>query len=150
MQLDARKHFTQYLKRKQFRITTERFEVLDAAMEEAGHFDADQLYLRLKQHGSKVSRATVYNTLDKLRDSGIVAQNRFGDRLAKYEVSFASPPHHHMVCTVCGGIEEFIDTRIDRLARDAAATMDHELTDAILHVYGICQPCQSSQSTTTV
>jgi Fur family transcriptional regulator, ferric uptake regulator len=145
MQPDVHSHFIQYLKRTQCRVTTERVEVLDAALSEAGHFDADALYLRLKTRGSKVSRATVYNTLDKLRDSGIVARYRFGNRLATYEVAFDAQPHHHLICTMCGAIEEFIDKRVDRLARDAAATMRHELKDAILHVYGVCRQCAAHE-----
>jgi Fur family transcriptional regulator, ferric uptake regulator len=146
MQPEIRSHFIQYLKRTQCRVTTERVEILDAAISERGHFDADTLYVRLKQQGSKVSRATVYNTLDKLRDSGIVSRSRFGERHATYEVAFDAQPHHHMICSVCGAIEEFIDKRVDRLARDAATTMRHTLTDAILHVYGVCPRCASKEN----
>ena len=141
---DIKTYFNEYLKRNNLRITPERIEVLDAAMRSESHFDADQLFTDLKQRGSKVSRATVYNTLEKLRDSGILVQYRFEARLPKYEVAFANQPHHHLICRSCGTIEEFIDKRVDRMARDAAAFLQHELQDAVLHIYGICPACRPS------
>lgn len=139
---DIKSFFNEYLRRNNLRVTPERIEVLDAAMASKSHFDADQLFLQLKKKGSKVSRATVYNTLEKLRDSGILVQYRFEERLAKYEVALNNQPHHHLICRSCGTIEEFIDKRVDRMARDAAAFMNHDLQDAILHIYGICPACR--------
>ena len=64
MDIDAAKdNFTKYLKAGNYRITPERFQVLESVLKNDGHFDADGLFLQLKSSGSKVSRATVYNTL---------------------------------------------------------------------------------------
>ena len=144
---DIKTYFNEYLKRNKLRVTPERLQVLDAAMRSESHFDADQLFLDLKKRGCKVSRATVYNTLEKLRDSGILVQYRFEARLARYEVAFANQPHHHVICRSCGTIEEFVDKRVDRMARDAAAYLQHELQDAVLHIYGICSACRTSTTT---
>jgi Fur family transcriptional regulator, ferric uptake regulator len=144
---DIKTFFSQYLQRQRLRSTTERFDVLDAVLRQRGHFDADRLYLAMKGSGSKVSRATVYNTIEKLRACGILAQYRFSGRPATYELTYDVQPHHHMICTGCGSIEEFIDKRVDRLARDAAATMDHQLEDAILHIYGLCPACRRHPAT---
>jgi len=138
---DIKEYFTTYLKRKKHRITPERFEVLEAVIANNSHFDADGLYLQMKTNGSRVSRATVYNTLDKLTESGIISRYRFGERLAKYELMYGGEPHHHVICRVCGKIEEFSDSRVGRLARDAAATMQYELNDAVLHIFGVCPDC---------
>jgi Fur family transcriptional regulator, ferric uptake regulator len=143
---DIATYFTDYLKGQKLRVTPERFEVLDAVLAVNDHFDADQLFLRMKNAGSKVSRATVYNTLDKLTACGIIARYRFDERLAKYELIYESEPHHHMICRVCGRIEEFSDRRVDRLARDAASTMQFELSDAVLHIFGICPACATERN----
>lgn len=139
---EVREYFTQYLKHNQHRVTVERFEVLDAVQSADGHFDADQLFLNMKNAGSKVSRATVYNTLEKLMDCGILARYQFGDRPMRYELMYDNEPHHHMICRSCGKIEEFVDRRVDRMARDAAETMHYELHDAALHIFGVCGECR--------
>lgn len=134
--------FTQYLRRNKFRITPERFEILDTVMQCHGHFDADDLFLRMKNDGSKVSRATVYNTLEKLTDCGILSRYRFGERLARYEIMYGNEHHHHVICRSCGKIEEFIDKRVDRFARDAAASLHYSFEDAVLHIHGVCRSCR--------
>ncbi len=141
-------YFTNYLRRNRYRITPERFEVLDAILATDDHFDADDLFLKLKNDGSKVSRATVYNTLDILTECSIVARDHFGEKLARYELIYGNEPHHHIVCQSCGKIEEFIDKRVDRLARDAAKTMEYQLESGVLHIYGICKDCMESRRPT--
>ena len=142
----AHQHFTQFLKQKNFRNTPERFEVLDAILAHKGHFDADELFLKLKSSGSKVSRATVYNTLEKLTHSGMVSRYRFGEKLARYELAFGAEMHHHIICQKCGKIEEFCDKRVDRLARDAAKSMGYELRDHVLYIYGLCKKCLKAKT----
>lgn len=137
--------FTQYLRRNKYRVTPERFEILDSVMECDGHFDADDLFLRMKNAGSKVSRATVYNTLDKLTDCGILSRYRFGERLARYEIAYGNEHHHHVICRSCGKIEEFVDKRVDRFARDAASMLHYSFQDAVLHIYGICSECRAGK-----
>jgi Fur family transcriptional regulator, ferric uptake regulator len=142
-QPDIRTYYIQYLRQRKLRATTERFAVLDAAVLRRGHFDADQLYLQMKTAGSTVSRATVYSALETMRASGILARYRFSGRPASYELTYGVPRHHHIICTLCGAIEEFVDKRVDRLARDAAASLDHRLEDAVLHMYGTCPTCRT-------
>ena len=139
---NIRTYFRNYLQRHKYRVTPERFEVLDAVMKNPDHFDADNLFLQLKTSGSKVSRATVYNTLDILTECAIVTREHFGEKLARYELIYGNEPHHHIVCQSCGKIEEFIDKRVERLARDAAATMNYHIQSGVLHIYGICPDCQ--------
>ncbi len=141
---------TQYLRNQSGRLTPERFEVLDAVLDAKGHFDADQLYLRMKVQGSKVSRATVYNTLDILTECGITARYRFGEKLARYEAVIGAEHHHHMICRSCGVIEEFVDKRVDRMARDAARSLDYELESCVMHVYGLCPTCADRRNLTEV
>ncbi len=141
---DPKEFFTHYLKRNKYRITPERFEILETVLHCDGHFDADELYLRMKNAGSKVSRATVYNTLDKLTECGIVARYRFGERLARYEIMFGNEHHHHIICRSCGKIEEFVDKRVERFAREAAMSMHYAFENTVLHIYGICGECQQN------
>ncbi len=143
---EAVKYFTEFLKSENFRVTPERLAVLETVLEYRNHFDADELFLKMKMQGSTISRATVYNTLDKLTQCGILSRTRFGKNLARYEVIFGSKPHHHVICRSCGKIEEFFDPRVDRLARDAARTMNYTLDDYFLHIFGLCSTCAKIQT----
>jgi Fur family transcriptional regulator, ferric uptake regulator len=141
---DPKEFFTRYLKQHNLRLTPERLEVLDAVLTSDGHFDADEIFVALKKNRSKVSRATVYNTLETLTGCGILIRYRFGERLARYECAYGGDHHHHIICTKCGRIEEFIDKRIDRFARDVTASMNYTLDHAMIHIYGMCTACQKS------
>lgn len=73
----ARELFSSFLKAGDYRITPEGFQVLKAVLSSNGHFDADELYFNMNSTGQKVSRATVYNTLDLLLESGFISKHRF-------------------------------------------------------------------------
>ena len=77
MSASIKKTFVQYLKKKAHRITNERFLILDAATNISGHFDADELYLKMKNEYINVSRATVYKTLELMSECGILTKHNF-------------------------------------------------------------------------
>lgn len=139
---NPKQYFTDFLKRNNCRVTPERFKVLDAVLKHRGHFEADELFMEMRKRGVRVSRATVYSTLETLTGSGMIARYRFGEKFARYELVFGVEPHHHIVCRSCGKIEEFADRRIERLARDAASTMGYALDDHVMYIYGLCAACQ--------
>jgi len=110
--------FRKYLKEGEYRITPERFEVLDAVLQWDDHFDADNLFIYLKNSGSKVSRATVYKTLNLLHECGLVSRYRFSQGHAQYEKTVDRPHHDHLICTTCGKIIEFDNSRVVQLQND--------------------------------
>ena len=69
--------FRNFLKSGKNRITPERFEVLDAALDFEGHFGADDLYILMKNNKSRVSRATVYKTLELLVQCDLLSKRNF-------------------------------------------------------------------------
>jgi Fur family ferric uptake transcriptional regulator len=133
----------QYLKDRNLRSTPERFEVLEEVMRIPGHFDTDMLYIAMRSSGSKVSRATVYASVEILTDCGLLARYRFKDKQARYEFVSGSEHHHHIICDTCGEIDEFIDKRVDRLAVQAAKLLDYELRGSALHITGTCSKCRA-------
>jgi Fur family ferric uptake transcriptional regulator len=110
--------FRKFLKDGEYRITPERFEVLDAVMKWDDHFDADNLFIWLKNNGSKVSRATVYKTLNLLHECGLVSRYRFSQGHAQYEKTVDRPHHDHLICTTCGKIIEFDNSRVIQMQND--------------------------------
>ena len=134
----AKEKFREYLKTGKHRITPERFEVLYAALDYKGHFGADDLYVKMKTEKSRVSRATVYNTLELLDKSGIIAKRNFGDGKTHYEGSFEKNNHDHLICTNCGRIIEFEHPGIDKIIAEVAESNGLKFTGYSFTIFGLC------------
>lgn len=143
MELDAAKEtFEKFLRQGGYRSTPERSEVLEAVMKGEGHFDVDQLYIQLKAAGSKVSRATVYNTLDLLLQCGLISKYRFGENHSRFEKAFGRPHHDHLICLECGDIIEFVSERLAKLQAEVCKKNKFKVQSSTLQIFGICSKCQ--------
>lgn len=139
IQLDeVREVFRAFLKARNLRQTPERFAILDEVYRSDGHFDADELYIRLKGSNVQVSRATIYNTLDLLVACDLVGRHQFGDNQAKYEKAYSYWQHDHLICQTCGRILEFCDPRIQTIQDTIAEIFDFEVKRHSLQLYGQC------------
>jgi Fur family ferric uptake transcriptional regulator len=138
----ARKTLISYLKDNNLRSTPERFKILDEVMKGSGHFDADELYTKLRNKGAKVSRATVYNTLEVLVNCGLISKYRFGENHSRFEKAFGRPRHDHLICLSCGDIIEFVNEKIDRLQEEVCREKNFKPQNSTFQVFGICSKCQ--------
>src|SRR5690625_7092113 len=94
--------FRTYLKEKKQRQTPERFMVLEEIYRSDGHYDADDIFFNMKNAGTRVSSATVYNTLDLLVECGLVLRQQFGKKQDYYERAYAYQLADSMICEGCG------------------------------------------------
>lgn len=135
---EVRDAFSTFLKRRNQRQTPERFSVLEEAYANADHFDADELYLRLRQKDVRVSRATVYNTLDLLLECDLVIRHQFGKNQAKYERAYSYRQHDHLICMDCNELFEFCDPRLQSIQEMVAEIFQFEIKSHSLNLYGHC------------
>jgi Fur family ferric uptake transcriptional regulator len=138
----AKKKLEEFLRKEGYRVTPERFEVLDAVNAIEGHFDADELFLNLKEKGSKVSRATVYNTLEVLEECQLVFKTRLKDHGSRYEKAFGRSHHDHLICVSCGKIIEFVNKDIETAQENIAKKFKFKLVSHSHQIFGLCTECQ--------
>ena len=136
---EVRRIFSDFLRERNQRHTPERSSILEAVYATSGHFDADELYLDLKEKGVRVSRATVYNTLDLLIECELVVKHQFGNKQAKYERAYSYWQHDHLICMDCSELFEFCDPRIQSIQEMVAGFYQFEVKHHSLHIYGHCR-----------
>lgn len=135
---DIRNVFIKFLKDNGHRITNERFLILDAALSIKGHFDADELYLKMKNLSMRVSRATVYNTLELMNNCGILIKHNFKGERSRYETQYGRKTHYHIMCLSCNTILEFENKSILKILENTCKARDMKLLDHSLQVFASC------------
>ncbi len=133
---NARGLFTEYLERHGHRKTPERFTILKEIFATDGHFDIETLYIRMKNHKYRVSRATLYNTIELLLDCGLVTKHQFGTNYAQFERSTLYRQHDHFIFEESGEVLEFYDPRIEEIKSHIESMFNVEITHYALTFYG--------------
>jgi Fur family ferric uptake transcriptional regulator len=142
--IEERLLFREFLKRKGLKRTRERTALFDEIFSTHRHFDADDLVMRMRQHERKISRATIYRTLELLHECGLVGRVRLNEEKYRYERLRKGEHHDHLVCTGCGKVVEFIDPAIERRQDAVCRGHDFVATSHSHQIWGLCAGCRKN------
>jgi Fur family transcriptional regulator, ferric uptake regulator len=129
------------------RRSSKRDSIVQVFLRQDGHISADELADRIRQEDARISRATVYRTLQWMVDAGIARRVDFGEGRFRFEHAYRHPRHFHLICKRCNQSFEFLSSDIEALVEEIAAARNFSAGQSVIQIYGTCESCQSGRVT---
>jgi Fur family peroxide stress response transcriptional regulator len=136
-------HLTAVAREAGVKLTHQRLEIFRELAGTDEHPDAETLFRAVQQRMPTVSLDTVYRTLWKLHDLGLVTT--LGPRGDGVRFDANLDPHHHYVCVQCGLVRDFDSKELSGLRVPDTVTQLGSIVDAHVEVRGLCARCQRGQ-----
>lgn len=137
----ALERFRSHLRAEGHPVTAQRMRVAEILFGTHHHVSAEEILARLRTSRRPVGKATVYRTLELLREAGLIREHDFGEGFKRYEPHPTRPRHEHLVCTRCGKVIEFVSGDVERVESEVAALHRFRPTHHRLEIYGLCEEC---------
>jgi Fur family peroxide stress response transcriptional regulator len=126
-------------RREGLKATHQRREILREVVRTDEHPDAETVYRRVRRRLPTVSPDTVYRTLALLEEHGLLSRLELFTARARYDANVA--PHHHLICTECGRVQDFSDAALDALVPPKTAGGWGEVRSSHVQLRGVCAHC---------
>src|ERR671912_525542 len=128
--------------------SSKRDLIVNAFLKQEGHLSADDLVALIKREDHRISRATVYRTLQWMTEAGIARKVDFGEGRFRFEHSYRHPRHYHLICKSCNRSSEFLSSDIEGLVEEVAAARNFAATQSVVQIYGTCEECRTGKRST--
>lgn len=137
--------FIAFLTAKYLKLTRQREAVVNEIFGGTGHFEAEEIVQRLRNSRTRVSRATVYRTLELLLECQLVERLDLGGTGSYYEHVQLGEHHDHFICTRCGNVIEFHNDKLETILAEICRNFDTAETYHSLRIFGLCSKCRQGQ-----
>ena len=126
--------------------SNKREEIVNFFLRQEGHLSADDLVDLIRRENNRISRATVYRTLQWMVDAGIARKVDFGEGRFRFEHSYRQPRHFHLICKTCHRSFEFLSSDIEGLVEEVAAARNFSASQSVVQIYGTCEACRTGRT----
>jgi Fur family ferric uptake transcriptional regulator len=128
--------------------SSKREEIVNVFLRQEGHLSADDLVDLIRREDHRISRATVYRTLQWMVDAGIARKVDFGEGRFRFEHSYRQPRHFHLICKACHRSFEFLSSDIEALVEEVATARSFTASQSVVQIYGTCEECRTGRNST--
>lgn len=125
--------------------SSKRDLIVNVFLRQEGHLSADDLVELIKREDHRISRATVYRTLQWMVDAGIARKVDFGEGRFRFEHSYRHPRHFHLICKTCNRSYEFLSSDIEALVEEVATARGFTARQSVVQIYGSCESCRTGR-----
>jgi Fur family ferric uptake transcriptional regulator len=126
--------------------SSKREQIVNVFLRQEGHLSADDLVDLIRREDHRISRATVYRTLQWMVDAGIARKVDFGEGRFRFEQGYRQPRHFHLICKTCSKSSEFLSSDIEGLIEEIAAARGFSASQSVVQIYGTCEECRTGRS----
>ena len=126
--------------------STKRDLIVNVFLKQEGHLSADDLVALISRADHRISRATVYRTLQWMEGAGIARKVDFGEGRFRFEHSYRHPRHFHLICKTCNRSYEFLSSDIESLVEEVAAARAFTARQSVVQIYGTCEACSTGRA----
>ena len=125
--------------------SSKREFILNVFLRHEGHLSAEDLVELIRREDARISRATVYRTLQWMAEAGIARKVDFGEGRFRFEHSYRHPRHFHLICKACNRSSEFLSSDIEALIEEVASARNFSARQSVLQIYGTCEECRTGR-----
>jgi len=145
--MDSTSAYLESLRPAGSKRSSKRDLIVNVFLRQEGHLTADDLVDLIRREDQRISRATVYRTLQWMVDAGIARKVDFGEGRFRFEHSYRHPRHFHLICKECNRSFEFLSSDIEALVEEVAAARNFAPRQSVLQIHGTCEACRTGRAT---
>ena len=147
---EAKRVYAEFLKKNRMFFTKERETLLSFIFEQKRHFSVDELMFEMRKADKKISRATLYRSLNQLVEAGILSEAPdFGHGHTHYEILLGSSPHVHLICQSSGKVKEVQSKALEKALNELAKEQKFDSLSYKLQIFGIDRETRKQDNKTT-
>jgi Fur family ferric uptake transcriptional regulator len=137
--------FYEFLRQNGLKKTRQKELILETFLGNEGHMSVEDVYALVKRKDRRVGIVTVFRTLKSLTACGMAKEITLGDGLTRFEHCYHHPLHHHIICTKCHKVIEFLSPELESVQQGIVAKYRFQPIYQRIQIYGLCQDCREQR-----